>query len=183
MRDGFDDFVQSRSTGLLRIAYLLTGNRHSAEDLVQEVLEQMYVKWRRIDGMPEAYARRALVNRAANRWRRRGRRPEAPLEGHDVAAPDHSEQIVVRDTVVEALRALPPRQRAAVVLRYLEDLRHPGCGRCPAPTPRRPGKTRGTWPAATASPTGTATGSPRHPPGPGCCGAPRRTVASSPCRR
>ncbi|MGW4947659.1 sigma factor [Actinoplanes sp. NPDC004185] len=48
MRDGFDDFVRSRSTGLLRIAYLLTGDRHSAEDLVQEVLEQMYVKWRRI---------------------------------------------------------------------------------------------------------------------------------------
>jgi RNA polymerase sigma factor (sigma-70 family) len=72
--------------------------------------------------MPEAYARRALVNRSANRWRRRGRRPEAPLGSHDVAAPDHSEHIVVRDTVVAALRTLPPRQRAAVVLRYLEDL-------------------------------------------------------------
>jgi RNA polymerase sigma-70 factor (sigma-E family) len=122
MRDGFDDFVRSRSTGLLRIAYLLTGDRHSAEDLVQEVLEQMYVKWRRIHSMPEAYARRALVNRAANRWRRRGRRPEAPLGSHDVAAPDHSDHVVVRDAVLEALRSLPPRQRAAVVLRYLEDL-------------------------------------------------------------
>lgn len=122
MRDGFDDFVRSRSTGLLRIAYLLTGDRHSAEDLVQEVLEQMYVKWRRIHGMPEAYARRALVNRAANRWRRRGRRPEAPLGGHDVAAPDHSDHVVVRDAVLDALRVLPARQRAAVVLRYLEDL-------------------------------------------------------------
>lgn len=69
MRDGFDDFVRSRSTGLLRIAYLLTGDRHSAEDLVQEVLEQMYVKWRRIHSMPEAY---------------------------DVAAPDHSDHVVVR---------------------------------------------------------------------------------------
>lgn len=122
MRDGFDDFVRSRSTGLLRIAYLLTGDRHSAEDLVQEVLEQMYVKWRRIHGMPEAYARRALVNRAANRWRRRSRRPEAPLGGHDVAAPDHSDHVVVRDAVLDALRVLPARQRAAVVLRYLEDL-------------------------------------------------------------
>ena len=122
MRDGFDDFIRGRGTGLLRIAYLLTGDRHSAEDLVQEVLEQMYVKWRRIHGMPEAYARRALVNRSANRWRRRGRRPEAPLAGHDVAAPDHSEHVVVRDAVLSALRTLPPRQRAAVVLRYLEDL-------------------------------------------------------------
>ena len=122
MREGFDDFVRSRSTGLLRIAYLLTGDRHSAEDLVQEVLEQMYVRWRRIHGMPEAYARRALVNRSANRWRRRGRRPETALGSHDVAAPDHSEHVVIRDAVLEALRGLPPRQRAAVVLRYLEDL-------------------------------------------------------------
>src|SRR5688500_6470196 len=122
MRDGFDDFVRSRGTGLIRITYLLTGDRHSAEDLVQEVLEQMYVKWRRIHGMPEAYARRALVNRSTNRWRRRGRRPEAPLGSHHVVAPDHSERVVVRDAVLEALRTLPPRQRAAVVLRYLEDL-------------------------------------------------------------
>ncbi|MET8151741.1 SigE family RNA polymerase sigma factor [Actinoplanes sp. NPDC049668] len=122
MRDGFDDFVRGRSTGLLRVAYLLTGDRHTAEDLVQEVLEQMYVRWRRIQGAPEAYARRALVNRATNRWRSRGRRPEAPLGRHDVAEPDHSEHVVIRDAVVEALRALPPRQRAAVVLRYLDDL-------------------------------------------------------------
>jgi RNA polymerase sigma-70 factor (sigma-E family) len=122
MRDGFDDFVRSRSTGLLRVAYLLTGDRHSAEDLVQEVLEQMYVRWRRIRGAPEAYARRALVNRATNRWRTRGRHPEAPLAHHDVAEPDPSEDIVVRDAVVEALRGLPPRQRAAVILRYLDDL-------------------------------------------------------------
>jgi RNA polymerase sigma-70 factor (sigma-E family) len=122
MRDGFDDFVRSRSTGLLRVAYLLTGDRHAAEDLLQEVLEQMYVKWRRIDGAPEAYARRALVNRSTNRWRKRARRPETPLAHHDVAVPDHSEGIIARGAVVEALRRLPPRQRAAVVLRYLDDL-------------------------------------------------------------
>jgi RNA polymerase sigma-70 factor (sigma-E family) len=126
MRDGskpdFDDFVRTRSTGLLRIAYLLTGDRYAAEDLVQEVLEQMYAKWRWITGAPDAYARRALVNRSTNRWRRRGRRPEAPLAHHDVAAPDHSDHVVIRDTVVEALRSLPPGQRAAVVLRYLDDL-------------------------------------------------------------
>jgi RNA polymerase sigma-70 factor (sigma-E family) len=122
MRDGFDDFVRGRTTGLLRTAYLLTGDRHAAEDLVQEVLEQMYVRWRRVSGSPDAYARRSLVNRATNRWRRRGRRPEAPLGHHDVAEPDHSDGVVVRDAVLEALRGLPPRQRAAVVLRYLDDL-------------------------------------------------------------
>lgn len=126
MRDGpradFDEFVRTRSTGLLRTACLLTGDRHAAEDLVQEVLEQMYVRWRRIDGYPEAYARRALVNRSANRWRLRGRRPEAPLAHHDRAAPDHSDGVAVRDTVLAALRDLPPQQRAAVVLRYWDDL-------------------------------------------------------------
>jgi RNA polymerase sigma-70 factor (sigma-E family) len=118
----FDDFVRMRTTALLRVAYLLTGDRHAAEDLLQEVLEQMYVRWRRIDGPPDAYARRALVNRSTNRWRWRSRRPETALAHHDVAERDHSDDVVVRDTVVAALRALPPRQRAAVVLRYLEDL-------------------------------------------------------------
>src|SRR4051812_14002038 len=121
MRD-FDDFVRTLSTGLLRIAYLLTGDRDAAEDILQEVLEQMYVRWRRISGAPEAYARRALVNRSTNRWRGRGRRPEAPLGHHDVAEPDHSDGVAVRDAVVTALRDLPAKQRAAVVLRYLDDL-------------------------------------------------------------
>ncbi len=120
---GFDDFVRSRSTGLLRVAYLLTGDRHAAEDLVQEVLEQMYLRWRRIEGSPEAYARRALVNRSTNRWRWRARRPETPLEsGHERPEPDHGDNVVIRSAVLDALRGLPPKQRAAVVLRYLDDL-------------------------------------------------------------
>lgn len=118
----FDDFVRTRSTALLRVAYLLTGDQHAGEDLLQEVLEQMYVRWRRIDGSPEGYARRALVNRSTNRWRWRKRRPETQLSHHDALAPDHSHDVVVRRAVVEALRELPPRQRAAVVLRYLEDM-------------------------------------------------------------
>ncbi|MBL7259117.1 SigE family RNA polymerase sigma factor [Paractinoplanes lichenicola] len=120
---GFDDFVRSRSTGLLRVAYLLTGDRHAAEDLLQEVLEQMYVRWRRIEGAPEAYARKALVNRATNRWRWRARRPETPLGAeHERAGRDHGDDVAIRAAVLDALRDLPPRQRAAVVLRYLDDL-------------------------------------------------------------
>jgi len=121
MRD-FDEFVRTRSTGLLRIAYLLTGDRHAAEDLTQEVLEQMYVRWRRIRSAPEAYARRALVNRATNRWRWRGRRQQAELDAYETSQPDHSDGVVIRAAVMDALRDLPPRQRAAVVLRYLDDL-------------------------------------------------------------
>ena len=52
---GFDEFVRGRSAGLLRVAYLLTGDRHAAEDLLQEVLEQMYVRWRRIEGAHSDY--------------------------------------------------------------------------------------------------------------------------------
>ncbi len=117
----FDDFVRTRTTALLRVAYLLTGDRHAAEDILQEVLEQMYVRWRRIQGSPDAYAHRALANRSTNRWRRR-RRPEAALAHHDSAEPDHSHDVVIRHAVIQALHELPPRQRAAVVLRYLEDL-------------------------------------------------------------
>ena len=118
--EDFDEFVRARSTGLLRVAYLLTGERGAAEDLVQEVLEQMYVHWRRIRGAPEAYARRALVNRATNRWRRR--KPETELHGVELSEPDHSDGVAVREAVLEALRELPPKQRATVVLRYLDDL-------------------------------------------------------------
>jgi RNA polymerase sigma-70 factor (sigma-E family) len=118
----FDDFVRTRSMVLLRVAFLLTGDRHAAEDLLQEVLEQVYVRWRRVRSSPEAYARRALVNRSINRWRRRARRPEQALGDHDGVARDHADAVALREVVVEALRALPPRRRTAVVLRYLEDL-------------------------------------------------------------
>jgi RNA polymerase sigma-70 factor (sigma-E family) len=103
---GFEEFVRSRSGALVRFGFLLTGDRGVAEDLLQEVLAALYLRWRRTDA-PEAYARKALVNRSINHWRSRRRRPESPLpERFDVAGP----------------RALPARQRAAVVLRYVEDL-------------------------------------------------------------
>lgn len=126
MRDGrgaeFDDFVRSRSDTLLRTAYLLTGDRHAAEDLLQEVLEQVFIRWRRIRDTPEGYARRALVNRAASRWRRRARRAERALGELDPPAGDHAGDVALREAVLAALRDVPYRQRAAVVLRYLQDL-------------------------------------------------------------
>jgi RNA polymerase sigma-70 factor (sigma-E family) len=123
----FDDFVRGRSPALLRTAYLLTGDGHAAEDLLQEVLEQLYVRWPQVHSSPDGYVRRILVTRATNRWRRRRRRPERLLgdltvAGADLATPDPSDDTVTRDVVVTALQALPTRQRAAVVLRFLEDL-------------------------------------------------------------
>jgi RNA polymerase sigma-70 factor (sigma-E family) len=123
---GFTDFVRDRSTALLRTAVLLAGgDRGNAEDLLQGVLERMYVRWDRIDGAPEAYARRALTHAAVNRWRTRRRRPELPLLDADPggAAPgDRPAEVDLRDALIRELLTLPPRQRAVLVLRYLDDL-------------------------------------------------------------
>jgi RNA polymerase sigma-70 factor (sigma-E family) len=128
--EDFAEFVRGRSTALLRTAVLLTGgDRGHAEDLLQGVLERMYVRWRRIRASPEAYARRALVHAAVNRSRSRRRRPELPLldpggaaAGSTRAGADATATVDQRDLLVRALLLLPPRQRAVLVLRYFADL-------------------------------------------------------------
>lgn len=121
--DEFDEFVRARADELLRLAYLMCGDRHQAEDLLQEVLEQLYLRWRRISVSPEAYARRALVNRTINHWRWRRRHREAPLD-HAVepSIADHAADVSSRSEVLRLLGTLGRRQRAAVVLRYLNGL-------------------------------------------------------------
>jgi RNA polymerase sigma-70 factor (sigma-E family) len=121
----FTDFVTHRSAALLRTAFLLCGgDRNAAEDLLQDVLERAFPKWRRIKGRPEPYLRAALANTAANRWRSRSRRVhEVPL--HDQtppALPGPEQQVVEEDRVVRALEALPPRMRAVLVLRFFDDM-------------------------------------------------------------
>jgi RNA polymerase sigma-70 factor (sigma-E family) len=128
MRDDheFDEFVRGRADELLRLAYLMCGDRHQAEDLLQDVLEQMYLRWRRISVSPEAYARRALVTRTINLWRWRRRHREAPLErAAEPAVDDHASDISNRAEVLHLLGTLGGRQRAAVVLRYLNGLSVP----------------------------------------------------------
>ena len=119
---GFTEFVRVSGTALLRTAALLVGDRGHAEDLVQGVLERMYVRWDRIDGPPEAYARRALTHAAVNRWRYRRARPELPLLTEESPARDGAADVDLRDALVRALLTLPPRQRAVLVLRFLDDL-------------------------------------------------------------
>src|SRR5881275_271646 len=123
----FDEFVVGRSTALLRTAVLLCGgDLHAGEDLLQQALLKVAVRWRAARDNPTAYTRAALVNLARDRHRRLRRRPaEAPwTESAEPAEPGVEagpELSIARDVVIAALRELPDRQRVAVVLRYWED--------------------------------------------------------------
>lgn len=126
-RDSFDDFVATRSTRLLRTAYLLTHDRALAEDLVQASLAKAWFAWGRIDSRPEAYVRRIMVNTYSSWWRRRwnGEQPTGELpERHDAHRLHGAENARVdeRTDLWRALERLPKRQRAVVVLRFYEDL-------------------------------------------------------------
>jgi RNA polymerase sigma-70 factor (sigma-E family) len=123
----FEDFVRARSASLLRTAYLLAGqNRAEAEDLLQLALERAYRHWDRVCGAdePERYVRAILATTSADRWRRVARRAEQPLlaAGGGPAVPDRTAEIDDLDYLMRALAGLPPRQRAVLVLRYLDDL-------------------------------------------------------------
>lgn len=117
----FDEFMQGALPALLRFGHVLTGDATRAEDLVQAALVNTYARWGRSElAHPHAYVRRAMVNTYTSWWRRAWR--ESPLpEGWDVAQPELPDA-ADRNHTRQALRALPPRQRAVVVLRYFEDL-------------------------------------------------------------
>jgi RNA polymerase sigma-70 factor (sigma-E family) len=121
----FDDFVRASATPLMRTAVLLLGDRSAAEDLVQVALFRTATRWSAAQRAPTAYARRVLVNLAKDSWRNRSRRPitirgSSPLPEATAAAGD--EMLLLRDELLTALAQLPARQRAVLVLRYLEDL-------------------------------------------------------------
>lgn len=80
-RSAFDEFVRARSAALGRTAYLLTGDHHLAEDLLQHALMQAARHWERIAVSPEAYVRRSMVHQNISWWRRR-KFAESPLEGY-----------------------------------------------------------------------------------------------------
>jgi RNA polymerase sigma-70 factor (sigma-E family) len=124
-REDFDAFVRARSRPLLQAAWLLTGDWPAAEDLLQSALVKVYLSWGRIrrEGNADAYARRVLVTTYITGWRRRWR-SEVPSETlpDQVAWRDQFAASDLRHVVVHALRQLPRRQRAVVVLRYYCDL-------------------------------------------------------------
>ncbi|MEW2384198.1 SigE family RNA polymerase sigma factor [Micromonospora sp. NPDC047707] len=118
------EFVASRTLALMRVAYLLTGDRHAAEDLFQSALARTIPKWRTLrHADPEGYLRTVMYREQVSWWRRLRRRREIALTGADEAVQqDPSGGTDVRLAMRAALRHLPPAQRTVVVLRYYEDL-------------------------------------------------------------
>ncbi|MFI9804975.1 SigE family RNA polymerase sigma factor [Streptomyces sp. NPDC052301] len=125
----FQSFMVGRWPRLMRTAFLLTGEQHAAEDLVQSTLEQVYASWRKVGAAddPEAYVRRVMINAHARRHRRRLKEFLAPRDDSGLVREvadtgDRIAQADDRGALLQALAQLPARQREAVVLRYWEDL-------------------------------------------------------------
>lgn len=119
----FAEFVAARSGSLIRLAYVLTGDQHAAEDLLQTALAKTAGRWRKIRSAPEAYVRRVMYHEQVSRWRS----PRWGREHTAATLPDRPEterpdEIETRVTMQQALLALPARKRAVLVLRYYEDL-------------------------------------------------------------
>jgi RNA polymerase sigma-70 factor (sigma-E family) len=116
----FADFAGASALRLRRTAFLLCHDWHNAEDLTQTALAKTYVAWRRVwhTGNPEAYTRKILLRSFLDQQRRRSSTELVLPELPEVGRQEHSE---LRLTLLEALRRLPARDRAIVVLRYWED--------------------------------------------------------------
>jgi RNA polymerase sigma-70 factor (sigma-E family) len=120
--DSFREFVAGHQQALMRTAYLLTGDAHQAEDLLQSVLLKVLRRWSRLSRVerPEAYVRKALLNQHIS-WRRRPGRIELPTADPPDRPYSSEDPTIVRLVMRRALMRLPPRQRAVIVLRYYED--------------------------------------------------------------
>ncbi|WP_181310754.1 SigE family RNA polymerase sigma factor [Nocardioides campestrisoli] len=123
--EAFTEFVAARSAALHRTAYLMVGDRGLAQDLLQEALTKTYVAWPRLRDprRAEAYTRKAITTTAIGWYRRKGWTAERPgTEAPDLGRPGHEGQVAERDWLWRALLDLPPRQRAALVCRFYDDL-------------------------------------------------------------
>lgn len=131
----FEGFVEQSAAGLLRLASVVTADRATAQDVVQSVLERAFRDWSRIGSLdnPEAYVRRMVTNEAISTSRRMSRIVLTDSVVDRASPTDEVERLSEIDNLVDRLRQLPPRQRAAITLRYLYDLpdneiaRHLGC--------------------------------------------------------
>ena len=122
--EAFVEFVDARRAQLVRTAYLLCGDWHRAEDLVQAALIKLYGAWPKVgaQGGEDAFVRRVLINTHVDDWRWRRRRPESPVADHRDADPAPAAHSDDRDALRRALATLPEGQRKVVVMRFWLDL-------------------------------------------------------------
>jgi RNA polymerase sigma-70 factor (sigma-E family) len=127
-RVAFGEYVRSRSHVLLRAAQAMTGNQADAEDLLQATLVKAYQSWDRIDDQAalDTYVRRVMMNTHISGWRRR-RVDEYPTDEIPDAptAEDATRDSDLRDVVQRAIDRLPRQMRAAVMLRFYDDMTEP----------------------------------------------------------
>jgi RNA polymerase sigma-70 factor (sigma-E family) len=117
----FDAFVRARAPSLLRLGYVLTGDQHLAEDLVQSALARTLLAWPRLHTSAEAYTRTAMYHLQVSWWRRPKIIESLPGELPESEAVDNTANTAFRLTLQRALMRLTSRQRAVLVLRYFED--------------------------------------------------------------
>ena len=120
----FSEFVAARSSSLFRTALLVVGDHQLAQDLLQESLVKTYAAWPRLREVSnaEAYTRRVIITTSISWWRRRSSHERPVDHVPDASAPDQTEWLGDHDELWAVLSSLPPRHRAAVVLRFCEDL-------------------------------------------------------------
>ena len=123
VEEEFADFVRVVSPRLLTSAWMLSGDPHVAEELVQESLARVYTHWRRARAdNPVTYARRVLVNLHTDRWRKRRREVLTDTLPETDQSPGHGDRVDLALDLVRVLQALPRRERECVVLRHYLDL-------------------------------------------------------------
>lgn len=125
--DDFDSYVRASERHHKRLAFLLTGDLHEADDLLQAAYAKIYPRWGKVRtyDVPDAYLRRVMVSLRTSWWRRLRNREWPTADVHDglgSPAADHAEGIAESQQLLAALRQLPDRQRTAVVLRHWCDL-------------------------------------------------------------
>ncbi|MGA9747829.1 MAG: SigE family RNA polymerase sigma factor [Nocardioides sp.] len=121
----FEAYMAARQPSLLRTAYLISGDRHIAEDLVQTALAKLYLSWDKVRDrqLMDGYVRRIIVNEHNSLWRRAWKKRELTtdtLPDHQTATDRHDDG--QRDALWDFVQTLPRKQRAVIVLRYYEDL-------------------------------------------------------------
>lgn len=121
--EDFDSYVTVAWQRLLRSAWLLTGDWHRAEDLLQTVLAKAYGRWGRLrDDAPDAYLRAMLASTYLTWWRRRWRGELPTGDLPETAGLDRYGEVDLREALGAVLAQLPHRQRAVLMLRYHADL-------------------------------------------------------------